>query len=187
MRPHVGCSSWRVKPSSSDGASPVLFLVGVFGEKFRMLLPQRGIGFTIVELVVVITIAGIIALVAIPRFVGVDSFKSRGFYDEAQSVVRFAQKTAVAWRRPVYVCVTATEVSAHSAAGCASQLPHPVTGGLLKANAPNGVTLSAANFSFDSGGRPTPNAAVTITLTSTIAGDPARQIVVEAETGYVHP
>jgi hypothetical protein len=26
----------------------------------------------------------------------------------------------------------------------------------------------------------------TITLTSTIAGDPARQIVVEAETGYVH-
>jgi len=27
---------------------------------------------------------------------------------------------------------------------------------------------------------------VTITLTSSIADDPARQIVVESETGYVH-
>jgi hypothetical protein len=30
-----------------------------------------------------------------------------------------------------------------------------------------------------------PSAAVTITVTSTISGDPARQILVAAETGYV--
>jgi hypothetical protein len=48
------------------------------------------------------------------------------------------------------------------------------------------VTLSPiGNFSFDGAGRPT--AQVTIVVASTIAGDPARQIVVEAETGYVHP
>jgi MSHA pilin protein MshC len=181
----VGWSLKRVKPSSADDASPVLFSVRVFNGMSRMSLHRRSttIGFTVVELIVVITIAGIIALVALPRFVGVDSFQSRGFYDEAQGVVRYAQKIAIAWRKPVFVCVTATNVSAHSAAGCASQLPHPVTGGLLKANAPNGVILSAANFSFDSAGRPNPNTAVTIT----IAGDPARRIVVEAETGYVHP
>jgi len=150
--------------------------------------PSATIGFTVVELVVVLTIAGIVALVAIPRFMGVSGFQSRGFYDSAKSVVRFAQKTAIAWRKEVFVCVTATKVSAGTAAGCATPIINPVTGAALDTgNAPGGVTLTLAAFSFDSAGRPNPNAPVTITLTSGIAGDPARQIVVEAETGYVHP
>jgi len=149
--------------------------------------PSATIGFTVVELVVVLTIAGIVALVAIPRFMGVSGFQSRGFYDSAKSVVRFAQKTAVAWRKEVFVCVTTTGVSAGTAAGCATPIVNPVTGTALSATAPAGVTLTPAAFSFDSAGRPNPNAPVTITLTSGIAGDPARQIVVEAETGYVHP
>ena len=154
-----------------------------------MLFHRRSaaIGFTVVELIVVITIAGIIALVAIPRFTGTGTFQSRGFYDSAKSVVRFAQKTAIAWRRDVFVCVTVAGVSAGTAAGCATPIINPVTGNALSATAPSGVTLTLAAFSFDSAGRPNPNAAVTITLTSTIADDPARQIVVERETGYVHP
>jgi len=39
------------------------------------------------------------------------------------------------------------------------------------------------SFQFDGLGRP--SAAVTIVLTSTIADDPARQILVASETGYV--
>jgi len=141
---------------------------------------QRGAsGFTVVELVVTIGIVGLLAAIAIPRFMGASGFQSRGFYDSAKSVVRFAQKTAIAWRKDVFVCVTATGVSAGTAAGCATPI--------VSATAPSGVKLTPAAFSFDSGGRPNPNAAVTITLTSGIAGDPARQIVVEAETGYVHP
>jgi len=149
--------------------------------------PSATIGFTVVELVVVLTIAGIVALVAIPRFMGVSGFQSRGFYDSAKSVVRFAQKTAIAWRKDVFVCVTATGVSAGTAAGCATPIVNPATGNALSATAPSGVTLTPAAFSFDSAGRPNPNAAVTITLTSTISDDPVRQIVVERETGYVHP
>lgn len=155
-----------------------------------MLLHRRStsIGFTVVELVVVITIAGIIALVAIPRFVGVDAFQSRGFYDSAQSVVRFAQKTSVAWRREIFVCVTATSVTASTVAGCGTPLVNPTTGTALNATAPAGVTLSVVNFSFVlPGGRPNPDSQVVIAVTSTIPGDPARQIVVERETGYVHP
>jgi len=149
--------------------------------------PSATIGFTVVELVDVLTIAGIVALVAIPRFMGVSGFQSRGFYDSAKSVVRFAQKTAIAWRKDVFVCVTATGVSAGTAAGCATPIVNPATGNALSATAPSGVTLTPAAFSFDSAGRPNPNAAVTITLTSTISDDPVRQIVVERETGYVHP
>ena len=159
-------------------------------QEIRIIRSGRGGGFTIVEMVIVIAVLGLLAAVVGPRFVGRDAFASRGFYDEAQSVVRYAQKTAVAWRRQVYVCVTATAVKAGSLNNsCASSLlVHPATGAALTTTAPTGVTLSpTGNFSFDGAGRPNPNAQVTIAITSTVAGDPARQIVVEAETGYVHP
>ena len=151
-------------------------------------------GFTLTELVVTIIIAGILAAVAIPRFVGVDSFTSRGFYDEATGVVRYAQKTAIARRQQVFVCVTPTSIAAAAATGCAIPLTHPTTGAALRSSAPDGISLSPAplEFRFNGIGRPldsagVPSATITIAIASTIAGDPARQVVVETETGYVHP
>lgn len=135
-----------------------------------------------------IVIIGILAVVAGPRFISWKGFSSRGFYDEAQAVVRYAQKTAIAWRRPIVVCVSATEISAISNSNCAAPvaLTHPSTGAALKSTAPDGVTLTSTDpgFSFDGLGRP--SVPVTITLTSTIADDPARQIVVTSQTGYVY-
>ena len=144
-------------------------------------------GFTIIELVVTMVIIGILAAIVMPRFIGNNAFASRGFYDEAQGVVHYAQKTAIAWRRPVFVCVTATSVSAGTVSDCSSLVAHPVTGDPLVTTAPSGVTLTPVSFGFDAGGRPNPNTQTTITFSSGFAGDPARQIVVEAETGYAHP
>ncbi len=144
---------------------------------------SRCAGFTLLELVTIIVIMGILALVAVARFSGLEGFDSRGFYDKAVSSVRFAQKTAVAWRRPVFVCVTATQVAIGAAAGCSPPIANPVTGTGAVEDAPNGVTLNPVTFSFDRLGRP--SAAVTITFSSSIAGDPPRQIAVAAETGYV--
>ena len=153
--------------------------------------PARRRGFTLAELVMTIVIMGILIAVTAPRFVSWKGFSSRGFYDEAQAVVRYAQKTAVAWRRTIYVCVSATAISATSNSDCTTApVKHPITGADLKTQQPPpGVTLSSSagpSFSFDGLGRPIPNALVTITLTSTVIDDPARQIVVESETGYVH-
>ena len=152
--------------------------------------PARRRGFTLPELVMTIVIIGILAVVAAPRFVSWKGFASRGFYDEAQGVVRLAQKTAIAWRRSIFVCVTASAVSAASDSSCSAAfyLAHPTTpGGQLTSTAPTGVTLSpVGNFSFDGLGRPSTLTPVTITLNSTIADDPVRQIWVESETGYVH-
>jgi MSHA pilin protein MshC len=140
-------------------------------------------GFTLLELVTIIVIIGILALVSVARFAGIEGFDSRGFYDKAVATVRFAQKTAVAWRRPVFVCVTLTQVTAGTAAGCATPITNPATGAPAVETAPAGVTLNTVTFSFDRLGRP--STATTIIFTSTIAGDPPRQITVAAETGYV--
>ena len=150
----------------------------------RPLARRRG--FTLPELVMVIVVIGILAVVTAPRFISWKGFASRGFYDEAQAVVRYAQKTAIAWRRSIVVCVSATEIRAISNIDCAAPvtLMHPTTGGELKSQPPAGVTLSpVGSFSFDALGRP--SALATITLTSTITDDPAQQIVVASETGYV--
>lgn len=135
------------------------------------------------ELVVTIVVIGALAAFAVPRFMGRDSFDSRGFYDKAVAVVRLAQKTAVAWRRNVYVCVSATQVTAGAAAGCGTPLTNPVNGAAVTETAPSGVTLNAVTFSFDRLGRP--SVASTITFSTTIPGDITRQIAIAAETGYV--
>lgn len=141
-------------------------------------------GFTLVELVVTIGILAIISAVAIPRFFQTSTFESRGFYDKSVAVIRLAQKTAIAWRRPVFVCVTANQVIAGTASGCGTPLSYPVSGGPASETAPSGVTLNPVIFSFDGLGTPSAGA-VTITFTSSIAGDPARQITIAANTGYV--
>jgi MSHA pilin protein MshC len=146
-------------------------------------LPGKLRGFTAIELVVTIVVIGVLAAFAVPRFFGREAFDSRGFHDRSIALVRFAQKSAIAWRRTVHVCVTATQITVGNAAGCASALTYPATGGAASETAPAGVTMSATALSFDSLGRP--NAATTITFSSSIAGDLTRQIVVTAETGYV--
>ncbi len=140
-------------------------------------------GFTLVELVVTIGILAIVAAVAAPRFFQASTFESRGFYDKSAAVIRLAQKTAIAWRRPVFVCITAAQIKAGTASGCGVTLTYPVNGAASVEDAPLGVTLNAVEFSFDGLGRP--SAGVNVVFTSTIAGDPARTITVAANTGYV--
>lgn len=139
-----------------------------------------------------ISIVGILAVVVGPRFFSRGIFESRGFFDQATETVRYAQKLSVAWRRQVYVCVTPNSLSAGLDSACGTPLNNPATNAPLTVSAPSGVTLAGAGFSFtapaptQAGGRPDADAQVVISINSTVAGDPARRIVIERETGYVH-
>lgn len=136
------------------------------------------------ELVVVMVIAGILAALAIPRFTDSES-KATWYHEQVMAAVRFAQRQAVAQHRLVYVCVSGTSVSVSYDATCAGT-PSCQSGGSTiqipqQLCAPSGVTLSSTTtpFSFNALGQPSPIGGVTVTL----AG--ARSVNVTGETGYV--
>ena len=107
-----------------------------------------------VELILVMVIAGILAAVAIPRFMGRSSFDTRGFTDQLASTVRFAQKLAIAQRTPVFVQFTATDATLCYDAGCASFAPGPGGEKPYTVTAPNGLAIVSAIpvLQFDASG-----------------------------------
>ena len=161
-----------------------------------MLNLNRGAcrGFTFVELVLVLTIAGVLAAVMGPRMVDRTAFQTHGGAAEIRTALRYAQKLALAKNREV--CVTT------SPTGLALRFENPVVTGVTACNQvvvrlgdtppatytvtlPAGINLTSvpANFSFDSQGRPNPNAIVSLTV-GTVGG--SAPVTVEPDTGYVH-
>lgn len=133
-----------------------------------------------------IVIVAVLSGVALSRFSG-GFARTRGFYDELVSQVRYARKVAIAQRREVYVRIDAAQSRlCYSAAGActgADAVASPTGGAPFRVAVPAGITVSAATFGFDALGR-YPAAAP---LTLAVAGEGTLSFTVEHETGYVHP
>ena len=172
-------------------------------------------GFTLVELIVVIVIAGILAAVAAGRMVSPDEFAAKSYADQVDSLLRFGQKTAIAQNRDVWVRVGSSGVALCYTSGCTTGNRVIAPGGRNSGTsetstvcgdaswaceAPGrGMSVSAAValFYFDPLGKPfalgdysassPPTASIFNTLTVTVThSGRSRSVVVEQETGYVH-
>lgn len=162
-------------------------------------------GFTLIELIMVMVIVGILAVVVAPRFMGTSVLQSRGFADQVQATLRFAQKEAIAQHRNVCVTTNAGAITliiadaSGATNNCNANLVSPagqqsdcasLTYRICTPDA--AITLGpAVTFSFDALGRPwdvlgtTPSIPSNAQRTFVISGA-TNNILVEAQTGYVH-
>lgn len=106
-------------------------------------------GFTLVELVTVIVLLGILSVYVAPRIFDLGIFKERGFFDETQSALRYAQKLAVGSGCTVQVALTSNGYSLNQATVCNGAtftlaVPHPSGSAPFAATAPTGVLLAPA-------------------------------------------
>lgn len=154
---------------------------------------RRATGFTLVELVAVMTIVGILSVVAGPRFFDSEVFAARGFADDAASALRYAQKLAVASG-----CATHFEldnsgyrvarwrggIDCNDRTGTLDAVRRP-GGDTFEAASPEDVTVGSLELFFDAIGRPR-NATDGSLLSAAQQVDiGAHRISVEPETGLV--
>jgi MSHA pilin protein MshC len=149
--------------------------------------PHHHSGFTLIELVTTMVIAGIMTATMLPRFTGSHGFEERGFHDEALAALRYAQKTAISHRRLTCIAFTATTItvtiaSANPAVACDTDLVGPNGKTPYKIEATGTAQFSAVptGLTFSPLGQPS-------TATQVLAfTDLPLTVTVEAETGYVH-
>lgn len=151
-------------------------------------------GFTLVELILVLILVGIMSAIALPRFFDRADYDALGFVDQTRSLLRFAQKTAIAHRRDVwvqidqasgYVCLTyvATDANCTNASGTSSNaVIDPLDTKWYRRVAPTGVSFAAStSFRFTALGRINPVTNISIVIN----GGGGATIAIDGETGYV--
>ncbi|MCI0401393.1 MAG: prepilin-type N-terminal cleavage/methylation domain-containing protein [Gammaproteobacteria bacterium] len=151
-------------------------------------------GYTLVELVLVVTLMGILAAFTIPRFFSKDVFEERGFFEESLAAVRYAQKLAIVSGCDIHVRFNSTGYSVGQWAVCVpANHTNPVTavarpgGGPFTNSAPDSVTVGNRAFYFDKIGRPRrddANGTLIVNPTDLVITIGSRLIQVEPETGF---
>lgn len=130
------------------------------------------------ELIVIMVLVGILAATALPRFNQLGAFDARGFRDQTASMLRYAQKQAIAQRRTVCVAIAPSAVTLSIDAStpadgvCESALTLPF-------QARTGTGLAGSGFNFGTMGETNQASDITLTITD------ADNIVVDRTTGYV--
>jgi MSHA pilin protein MshC len=138
-------------------------------------------GFTLAELLIVIVVAAILAAITIPQL-NLRDIDATWFHEQVRSGIRYAQRTAVAQRRCVFVSVAPTQLSLFygdpSCAITATAVRDLATDQAFVLTAPTGITLNAVPNPFSFNGLGQPSAAATV-------GVAGKTVTVNAESGYV--
>ncbi len=153
--------------------------------------PQRG--FTLVELVVVISIVAVLATVGSSRFASPSPFAGRATAEQLASALRTAHRLAVASRRPLTVQVVDNPAKLRVCLdpACTQPLPQalspePGTGGWLALDPRNGTLLSAATtYEVDGKGKPSLANALDLRPLDPEGNTNGPTVRIEAETGLV--
>jgi len=132
-------------------------------------------GYTLVELVVVMAVAGILAAYIAPRFWNQQTFSDRGYVDELAAALRSTQKAAVITGCPAQLILASTSYAAAQQAASGNACNPADTswstpllsadGSPIQDTAPANTSASPTGvFQFDTQGRLSSSPATTITV-----------------------
>lgn len=169
---------------------------------------QEQLGYSLLELALVIILLGVVAFVAVPRFFHRSDYALTGFYHRFVSALDYGRSVAVATNCPVQVQVGSSSFALKQLGGSspgdtlcptggyARAVANPATGEPFAAGAPSGTrfTTGTGDFCFGSKGQllascsqpdgPTATGDQTITL-ALDSGSASLSVTVFASTGYV--
>jgi MSHA pilin protein MshC len=100
---------------------------------FERAMKRHARGFTMVELVVVMVLVGILGAVAAARYFDRGGFDASAYAEQTKSMLRYAQKTAVAQHRPVFVVLSARRIAL-----CFDYVADPACGAANRVRPPGG-------------------------------------------------
>jgi MSHA pilin protein MshC len=154
-------------------------------------------GFTLIELITVITIIGVLAVVVGPRFSSSDVFEQRTFYDDVSQAIRFTQSKAlgtgctaqIAFSASGFTVTVDTDCnSGNGFSGSAVINPDGFSASYTELqSAPTGMTYSSTvnPLLFDAQGRAM-NSSLAVLSSAAVVTVGGRTLLVEGATGYVH-
>lgn len=158
---------------------------------------KHSFGFTLIELITVITIIGVLAVVVGPRFASSDVYEESTFFEDVVKAVRYAQAKAAGSGCITQIDFNATGYRLSIDADCdsangfvAADITNPADysiGFTERAAPPAGTSYSATvdPLLFDGRGRAM-NSGLNILSTAARVSVGGRSIDVEGATGYVH-
>lgn len=158
------------------------------------LRSNSSVGFTLVELVLVIALLGILGAVAFPKFFTLTPYTNRFFYDDVRSSLRYAEKYAVGTGCHTQVNITATTLTLNRRSNCTSGSftaavvdPSNPAATSYTRTAPTGITMTTGGgswpFYFDALGVARQVSDTTINTFTVTVG--TQTITVYGMTGYV--
>jgi len=144
---------------------------------------RRRRGYSMLELIVVLLIASVLAGVALPRLADRSALQERGAREQLRGLLHTARQTAVAQGRELCVLIAATQARLVHTAGAACNPALPVLGrdgtGALVVAMPVGVSLSGPlALRFSARGQLLAGTDVTL-------GVGSLSVVVRRDTGWV--
>lgn len=149
-------------------------------------------GFTMVELVVVVMLVGVLAAVAVPKMAAVMGARDDAWRDGLLDALRYAQKSAVSHRRLVCATVSNTQVTlqiatTNPASLCDASLTGPSASNVFASSGTSAMTTTVSASGviyFQPDGRATSDGAGNTTADRTVTPSGQSPISIIGETGH---
>jgi len=147
-------------------------------------MTNNQLGFTIIELVMVMVLLGTLSATAMPKFFSRNSYAERALFDDAFHAASYAQKLAIATGCPVQFSISSNRYTLNRSTSCNNanytlDAPHPSSGTSDFSGSESGVSLSASTspIIFYALGNTSTNTTITVA---------SKCFKIVADTGYVY-